>query len=269
MALCAERQIDAMIGESSGYPVTDPEVLRAMREHHFCEAAVCAAGFTRSGLTSASLYVLFLFMSIEGDMRERHGRVLAELAEAGMGMVRRLSEAMLATDDLQTQAQVGLAFHRVSRAVRQTIALEFRLTQEPRRPASATVTARPASQPEAGVTPAPPRVRPERTSWSEYESDDSDELLDELDELLDAEDPDLDAVHEAVEACIAGIRDELDAAAPPAMGDMPPSSAARESRLPLPGGRGHRRSWLMGGAVLARPLLPPLPPPPVSRRSSA
>ncbi|MBJ7413261.1 MAG: hypothetical protein JHD15_23285, partial [Phenylobacterium sp.] len=66
-------------------------------------------------------------------MGERHGRVLAELAEVGMTMVRRLSEAMLQARDPQTQAQLGLAFHRASRAVRQTLALEFRLAQEARR----------------------------------------------------------------------------------------------------------------------------------------
>lgn len=49
------------------------------------------------------------------DMGERHGRVLAELAEVGMTMVRRLSEAMLQARDPQTQAQLGLAFHRASR----------------------------------------------------------------------------------------------------------------------------------------------------------
>jgi hypothetical protein len=57
-------------------------------------------------------------MFIESDMRERHGRVLAELAEVGMVMVRRLGEAMLQVADIQVQAQIGLAFHRVSRAVR-------------------------------------------------------------------------------------------------------------------------------------------------------
>ncbi|WP_156467090.1 hypothetical protein, partial [Phenylobacterium sp. CCH9-H3] len=67
------------------------------------------------------------------DMRERHGRVLAELAEVGMAMVRRLSEALLQARDPQTQAQLGLAYHRVSRAVRQTLALECRLAQEARR----------------------------------------------------------------------------------------------------------------------------------------
>jgi hypothetical protein len=154
-------------------------------------------------------------MFTDGDMGERHGRVLAELAETGMVMVRRLSDAMLATDDVQIQAQLGLAFHRVSRAVRQTLALEFRLSQEARRE-DRPAPARETPPPEA--TPKPSRPPAERTGWSEYERDDSHEALEDLDVLLDAEDLDLDAVHEAVETCIARIRHDLAAEPIPAAG---------------------------------------------------
>jgi len=169
-------------------------------------------------------------MSIEGDMRERHGRVLAELAESGMVMVRRLSEAMLRTDDVQTQAQLGLAYHRVSRAVRQTMALEFRLMQEPRREERAALARTPPPE------TRPPRPPTERTGWNEYESDDSDEALDELDALLDAEDVDLDDVHDAVETCIANIRRDLDADR--ALVETGPPGAPPPGRLSSPVGGG-------------------------------
>ena len=221
------------------------------------------------GLTARARYVLFLFMSTDGDMRERHGRVLAELAEAGMAMVRRLSEAMQRTNDVQTQAQLGLAFHRVSRAVRQTMALEFRLAQDARREdRGAAAPARPTPPAEA----APPRPPAERTGWNEYESDDSNEALDELDALLEAEDFDLDAVHEAVETCIARIRHDL--AAEPALAEAgirvsaasAPVRAVGPSAEPRPGGR---RSELMGASALPRPLIAPPRPGADVWRSSA
>lgn len=237
-------------------------------------------------------------------MRERHGRVLAELAETGMVMVRRLSEAMLRTDDVQTRAQLGLAYHRVSRAVRQTMALEFRLMQEPRDIAPA----RPAPPPEPRPA-APPRLRAERTGWDEYERDDSNEAFEDLDALLDAEHLDLDAAHEAVETCIAHIRRDLDVDPtltarlssslsgggpaegrwrgkpageacpgnplhPAAQGPPPPTG---KEKGPLDAALGYRsasnpagrRSQLLGGAASARPRLATPRPPAPAWRSSA
>jgi hypothetical protein len=144
-------------------------------------------------------------MFIESDMRERHGRVLAELAEVGMVMVRRLGEAMLQVADIQVQAQIGLAFHRVSRAVRQTMALEFRLAQAAHRDAVALQPPLPAR----ASASAPPRPTAERVGWNEYERADSDEPLDALDELLEAEDLDAETVHEAVETTMARLRRDL------------------------------------------------------------
>jgi hypothetical protein len=198
-------------------------------------------------------------MSTDGDMRERHGRVLAELAEAGMAMVRRLGEAMARTEDVQTQAQLGLAFHRVSRAVRQTMALEFRLMQEARREELAAAPAR-SPPPE----PRPPRPPTERIGWDEYESDNSDEALDALDVLLEDEDFDLDAVHGAVETCVARIRRDIDADA--ALAQAATAPAGRPAPKPNPGGR---RSKLLGGAAIAPPLLASPRPRALAWRSSA
>lgn len=210
------------------------------------------------------------------DMGERHGRVLAELAEVGMTMVRRLSEAMLQARDPQTQAQLGLAFHRASRAVRQTLALEFRLAQEARRlerDRAAPVATAPPSPTRA---PAPPRPPSERIGWDEYESSDADDTLDELDGLLQAEHPDLEAVHAAVETCIAGIRHDLDIELPvapissPAGGGAPAEGRWRENN-PAPALPAARRSALLGAAALPRPplTLPPSASPLHAWRSSA
>lgn len=202
-------------------------------------------------------------MSFEDDMRARHGRVLGELAETGMVMVRELSAAMLATDDRQTQAQLGLAYHRVSRAVRQTVALEFRLFYE--RPREARL-----APPAAAPKPTPSRPPAIRTGWDEYERDDSREKLDDLDDLLDAESLDMDAIHDTVEACLDGIRRDLDidlaSIVRPAAPPRPPPALAIDTWPPsvappnLPGAS--RRSTLLGAGASLRP--PPPPPWPSS-----
>jgi hypothetical protein len=199
-------------------------------------------------------------MFIESDMRERHGRVLAELAEVGMVMVRRLGEAMLKVADIQVQAQIGLAFHRVSRAVRQTMALEFRLAQAAHRDA---VAVQPPSPARASAS-APPRPTAERVGWNEYERADSDEPLDALDELLEAEDLDAEAVHEAVETTMARLRRDLAAdtllVKAGVLGPDDPGSALIEVKRPAstPPPR-NRRSELLGAASFARPT-PVVPP---------
>ncbi|HEX7886317.1 MAG TPA: hypothetical protein VF474_10100 [Phenylobacterium sp.] len=215
-------------------------------------------------------------MSTDDDMRERHGRVLAELAAAGMAMVRRLGEAMARTDDVQTQAQLGLAFHRVSRAVRQTMALEFRLAQDARREDTGAVAPARAKPPAAAATPEPasPRAPAERTGWSEYESDDPDEALDALDALLEAEDFDLDAAHEAVEVCIARIRQDIAAGPALAKADVLESAATAPARVRTGGaltgpGPNDRRSELMGATALAWPLIAAPRPSALAWRSSA
>ena len=190
-----------------------------------------------------------MFMFTENNMRERHGRVLAELAEVGMHMVRRLSAAMSQTDDIQIQAQIGLAFHRVSRAVRQTMALEFRLAQAAHREAVALQS----PSPTRASAPAPPRPPAERVGWNEYERADSDEPLDALDELLEAEDLDAEAVHEAVETTMARLRRDLAAdnllvkagVLEPDDSGSPPVIAKHPQR--------NRRSELLGAASFRPP----------------
>lgn len=190
-------------------------------------------------------------MSLEGDMSERHSRVLAELAEAGMVMVRRLGLAMEQADDAQTLAQVGLAFHRVSRAVRQTLALELRLAQGPR---PEPIRSTPSTQsPPPPIAPARPRA--ERVGWNEYERADSDEALEDLDELLDAEEVDIEAVHGAIDASIARIRQDLEADAQliQVLPHQAPQSRPLRTDVSLaaPAGR-NRRAQLMGAATFPR-----------------
>ncbi|MEW5685586.1 MAG: hypothetical protein AB1942_11765, partial [Pseudomonadota bacterium] len=74
-------------------------------------------------------------MSSHDDMEARHGRMLAELAETGMGVARWLYAATRRELSHADFALLAEAFHTVSRSIRQTIALELKLKHEPRQPA--------------------------------------------------------------------------------------------------------------------------------------
>jgi hypothetical protein len=67
------------------------------------------------------------------EMAERHGRMLGRLSELGMslaeGMHAQVATAMEAGDP-KAVAELTLTFHRVSRSVRQSIALEAKLVRD-------------------------------------------------------------------------------------------------------------------------------------------
>jgi hypothetical protein len=135
-------------------------------------------------------------MSSTDDMDARHDRMLAELAEAGMGVARRLSGALSDATDVHDVVSLAEAFHTVSRSIRQTIALEFKLKHEPRQPAA------PKPDPAPAPSPSPERrERPEQVYWNEYERADWNEPLDEALGSGDA-----DAINAAIDQSIARIQ---------------------------------------------------------------
>lgn len=138
-------------------------------------------------------------MSSTDDMDARHGRMLAELAEAGMGLARRLSAASQQSGNNDDFVRLAEAFHTVSRSVRQTIALEFKLRHAPREP----VAPKPESKPAAAPPPERPE-RPEQVYWNEYERADWDAPLDAL-----LGSGDRAAINAAVDDSIARIRRDL------------------------------------------------------------
>jgi hypothetical protein len=71
-----------------------------------------------------------MFMSEPSEMNARHGRILAELAELGLGLARELQAQALAAETPAERAEAALAFQRVGRAVRQSIALEAKLERD-------------------------------------------------------------------------------------------------------------------------------------------
>jgi hypothetical protein len=135
-------------------------------------------------------------MSSTDDMDARHGRMLAELAEAGMGLARRLSGALEEVSDVQDLVLLAETFHTVSRSIRQTIALEFKLKHQPREPAAPKPTPAPAPSP-----PPERRERPEQVYWNEHERADWNDPLDEAVGSGDAA-----AINAAIEQSIARIQ---------------------------------------------------------------
>ena len=64
------------------------------------------------------------------DMTDRHARHLAELTELGMALARKLQKAAMEAKDPDQAAGLAGAFHRISRSVRQSMALEAKLERD-------------------------------------------------------------------------------------------------------------------------------------------
>ncbi len=151
------------------------------------------------------------------DMEERRGGMLAEVADMCLGLARKLHEqAMAAETPEETRAAAG-AFHRISRSLRQTLALEARLERE---------RARQAREDERCAAEARrERLRARKSHvgqvgsrliWTEAERDEVGALLVDLSRWLDEESFFEDAFLEGpVEDLIARLRGDLGLAEAP------------------------------------------------------
>ncbi len=88
-----------------------------------------------------------MFMLSAVEMAERHGRILARLSELGLAQAERLHDRAMAAEDPKTAADLGLTFHRVSRGIRQSIALEAKLVRDAARAEREATAATAAVQP--------------------------------------------------------------------------------------------------------------------------
>ena len=157
------------------------------------------------------------------SMHERHSAILAELSELGLSSARDLHQQQLAAETPERKAMLASALHRVSRSIRQTLALEARLVRDARRAdledrqladkAAAAGKTRRRDQVKAAV---------ERLIWMEHEkeSDDADHLVECLGERLDEEvlHDDFDA--EPLEVHIASLCAALGLPDPPPQGEV-------------------------------------------------
>jgi hypothetical protein len=161
-------------------------------------------------LTFGWTYVLVLFMSRISEKRARAEAMLGELAELGLMLARELAVEARAAEDAGERAALVDAFHKTSRTVRLTLALDFKLERDAAREAreeqalaeqreaqaqaAAEAAAEAARAAERAAAPAPPvnpvrrqkdRVRGvlNRLLWTESEGD--AETYDVLTEDLD------------------------------------------------------------------------------------
>ena len=128
------------------------------------------------------------------EMAERHGRMLGRLAELGMslaeGMHAQVATAMEAGDP-KAVAELTLTFHRVSRSVRQSIALEAKLVRDAAR--AEREAAAEAERKRTAILRDPVAMLRrkaavqeaiEKVIWNEREGEEADYLLDLLETRL-------------------------------------------------------------------------------------
>ncbi len=178
------------------------------------------------------------------EKMERQDRILGELSELGLTLARGLHARALAAETAEEAQAFSLAFHRISRSVRQTLALESKLERERRR---LDLEDRQDAQRrvEAGVSQRKAQVRfaVERAIWTEAEGVEAERLLDELDDLLEEGALGDGFLDGPIETLIARIQDDLgltvaDLRPPPAGGlrepGVPPDSYGAPSEGPVP-----------------------------------
>lgn len=167
-------------------------------------------------------------MATTTEKAERQDRILAELSELGLALARDLHARALVVEDVAEAADLGLAFHRVARSVRQTLALEAKLDRDRRmaeREDRADVRREGAARAERRK--AQVKFAVERCVWSEADGVEAERLLDELDDRLEEDGlSDAFAGQDAIDSHIARICTELGVTVPgradsePSPGDL-------------------------------------------------
>jgi hypothetical protein len=145
-------------------------------------------------------------MSESAEMVKRHAAALEDLAALGLEIARDLKARAIEAKTAAEAEGLALAFHRVSRAVRLTLALEARLARE------GLELGRQEDLRRAGQALARTRqVRAvvARDIWNETDGQDARALIRELDAVLETEALFEEFLQGPVEACIARIREDL------------------------------------------------------------
>ena len=197
-------------------------------------------------------------MATAKQSRERQDRILAELSELGLALARDLQARALAADDAAEASELGLAFHRVARAVRQTLALEARLERDHQRAErEVSSDARRAETDRADRRRAQIKFAVERCVFSEADGPEAERLLDELDDRLEEGAlSDAFAGEDPIDLHIARICADLGVTLPPSSSPLGGGGGGGEAdgggSHSDPGGPPHPRS-LSSGRPLAEP----------------
>ena len=81
-------------------------------------------------LTFGLSCVPVVFMARDAAKQERAEQMLGELAELGLMLARDLATQARAAEDVEEKVALTAAFHQTSRAVRLTLALDFKLARD-------------------------------------------------------------------------------------------------------------------------------------------
>jgi hypothetical protein len=154
-------------------------------------------------------------MTSPAEMNERHGRILGRLAELGLSLAEQVHADAMAAEDTEVRASLATVFHRISRSLRQTLALEARLERDARR---AEREDRSDERGEAQARVAAHRAQVgatvERLIWNEHEGEEAERLIREAEACLDEEALYDDFLDDTVEARIQRFAREFGLSAP-------------------------------------------------------
>jgi hypothetical protein len=142
-----------------------------------------------------------LFVTRQPEKQARAEAMLGELAELGLMVARELAVQIRESEDAEQTVALAGAFQKVSRVVRLTLALEFKLEREAARDAQDQAREAQNAETEAAAArasqrPAPNRIEARKTRvsgllnrllWNESEgdADDYEVLSDDLSVRLD------------------------------------------------------------------------------------
>jgi hypothetical protein len=188
-------------------------------------------------------------MSTADDLARMHEQGLTLLFQRGLELALRIQEDAMAAEAPEERAKLAVAFHRISRSVRQTAALQMRLAREAKR-AEREARDEAAGAAKARVERHGDRVRAavQRLIWTEAEDDEAVSLIADLDDFLEADALDDDFLETPVEAHVARLSEALGlAVAPPAEAADRPAAARPATGLPDFSPEFPRDSFLRGG----------------------
>lgn len=157
------------------------------------------------------------------SMAERHSAVLAELTELNLAAARELTAGLADAETPEAKASFALALGRVSRSIRQCVALEAKLARDAKRDVRQD-EAQVVNLKKARVDRRKAQVKAtvERIVRLEHESDEAEDLLEQFELLLDEDCLSDGFVAEPIETQVARLCGELglEVTGPPPQGEV-------------------------------------------------
>jgi hypothetical protein len=153
---------------------------------------------------------------------ERRARMLQALGDGALSLAMNLHARAMATEGDAMAVELAGAFHKVSRSVRQSLALEAQFEREEARKAKeAEDRARVDRARRVSTQSDQVRLRVERLIWNEADGKEAEALLADLDDLLELAAADADFLDLPVEILVARIAHDLQLAAQSAGEEAP------------------------------------------------